>query len=290
MVVVRVWLTRYGVCATHTRCAGGETAVQPGRRAQEDRPRCCIQVRGHVDSVDQNQQQHGEGDGARSKLPWLVSRTVAVVRTRVLSGDVCRPPSCWRLPSEITPAETGHRGPPAAASGPLSPAARALGGREAPSARSWRRSRGSSCWSAAADSAVTIGTAMVHWASTIAAGVYRILSIPNGPLRQSRMVTTRPATTGGSPMPVWAAPSASRRPGNRPNARSAPSGIPTTRLSTVAVAETCSDSKVIWPTSPVAAQDDRDGLPETVPDDFHLIPLLLAVSYQLSAVSRCLLR
>src|SRR5262245_23231164 len=83
----------------------------------------------------------------------------------------------------------------------------------------------------------------------MAAGVYRISSPPMGPLRQSSMVTKSPTTTGGRPMPVFTALTASPRPGNWVRARTTPRGTPSTSAMSVALADTCSDSARIPHTS-----------------------------------------
>ena len=63
------------------------------------------------------------------------------------------------------------------------------------------------------------------------------------------MVTKRPTTTGGSPMPVLIMLTTICRPGNRVRATAVPDEMPRKRLTRVAVPETLSDSRVIPRTS-----------------------------------------
>src|SRR5207249_9111531 len=72
---------------------------------------------------------------------------------------------------------------------------------------------------------------------------------PSGPLRHRNIETNRPATTGGSPMPVLTNATATLRPGNRSSARAIPTGIPSNRDTQVARPETLIDSHVIAQTS-----------------------------------------
>src|SRR5262245_46375907 len=73
--------------------------------------------------------------------------------------------------------------------------------------------------------------------------------MPSGPLRQKKIVTKSPTTTGGRPIPVLIKLTTSERPGNRVMAIKIPSGIPTSRDSPVAVPETSSEKSVMPSTS-----------------------------------------
>ncbi len=63
------------------------------------------------------------------------------------------------------------------------------------------------------------------------------------PLRQRRIATTRPATTGGSAIPVFTTLSTRWRERKRRSASHVPIGSPMSRLMSVAAPETARDSR-----------------------------------------------
>jgi len=76
----------------------------------------------------------------------------------------------------------------------------------------------------------------------MALGVYSKPRKPSGPVRHRKMVSTRPTTTGGSPMPVFTRERSSRRPRNWVSPMSAPSGTPVSTAIAVAAPLTTSDA------------------------------------------------
>ena len=72
-----------------------------------------------------------------------------------------------------------------------------------------------------------IGRIRIACATTIAEGVNRIPSAPNGPARESKRYTSSPTTTGGRPMSAFSSTITVCRPGKRPTAIAAPRGKPT---------------------------------------------------------------
>ena len=90
----------------------------------------------------------------------------------------------------------------------------------------------------------TSGVAMITCAMMIARTVSHRLSEPSTPCRKSSTETTVPTTTGGKPMPVFTSAIVTRLPGNGASASSTPAGPPSTRLISVAIPETCTDSQV----------------------------------------------
>ena len=106
---------------------------------------------------------------AMSKLPRLVSMTVAVVRTRVY--PLMFPPTMMEAPtSEMTPPKPAMT---AASSGSLASRMRirTICRRVAPRARICRRSFLGSCCMAASEIPITMGVAMTAWARIMAVGV-----------------------------------------------------------------------------------------------------------------------
>ena len=200
---------------------------------------------------------------ARANWPRLVASTAAVVSTRV--SPWMFPPTICAAPTSLTTAPNPAR--PAASSGNRASASSAPVARVrvAPSARICSRKPGSTCWSAAAVSAATIGVAITAWAMTMAVGVYSSPSAPSGPLRHSSTVTNSPTTTGGRPIPVLAAASSTRRPANRPRARAVPKGTPSSSATAVAVSDTRSVSAVIdqVSSSPVSSSRTASNSPSS---------------------------
>src|SRR5574341_81710 len=122
---------------------------------------------------------------ASSKSPWRVSSTIAVVSTRVLPSMF--PPTSITAPtSEMMPpnAATMAAITPVRASRKTAPITCAG---VAPSARTCRRSAGSTPSTAVIVRPMTSGSAMMIWAVTIAAGVNSQFNPPSGPLRESSM-------------------------------------------------------------------------------------------------------
>src|SRR5215472_8899772 len=109
---------------------------------------------------------------------------------------------------------------------------------------------------------MTIGAAITSWARTMADGVYNSSRKPRTPLRHSTMVTNRPTTTGGKPMPVLTTLMSKPRPVKRERASTVPSGIPQASASRVAVAEMRSES-------PVTRQQQAHRLEQSLPDQLH---------------------
>ena len=142
--------------------------------------------------------------------------------------------------------------------------------RPAPSACICTRKSGSTCWSAAVENPATSGSEIAVCAITIAVGVYSRPRPPSGPERHSRIVTTRPTTIGGTPMPVLTSASAIRRPRNRPNASNAATGSPSSSARTVAVIEILSDRPMISQVCRVAGQQQRERLAEGVHELAHV--------------------
>ena len=68
-------------------------------------------------------------------------------------------------------------------------------------------------------------------------------------MRQRKIDTNRPTTTGGSPIPVFTRLTRTRRPGKRVSASAVPAETPSSRLSSVAVPEMRSESREIRQTS-----------------------------------------
>ena len=200
---------------------------------------------------------------ASANCPRLVASTAAVVSTRV--SPWMFPPTICAAPTSLTTAPKPAK--PAASSGNRASASSAAVARVrvAPSARICSRKPGSTCWSAAAVSAATIGVAITAWAMTMAVGVYSNPNAPSGPLRHSSTVTNSPTTTGGRPIPVFAAASITRRPANRPRARAVPKGTPSSSATAVAVSDTRSVSAVIdqVSSSPVSSSRTASSSPSS---------------------------
>jgi hypothetical protein len=83
----------------------------------------------------------------------------------------------------------------------------------------------------------------------MAVGVYRIPKKPRGPFLHKKIVTKRPTTTGGRPMPVLIRLTTILFPINLERATATPTDIPIKRLTRVAIPETSSDRRVIPMTS-----------------------------------------
>src|SRR5258706_257652 len=180
---------------------------------------------------------------ASGRSPLLVSSAMVVVITRVT-------PSMF--PPTIIPAPTSAAARPNPARIVVSSenrvshrSVRAASARPAPSERScssYSRQASSIAWR---ESAAMIGRISTVCAITIAEGVNRIPREPSGPARERRRYTTRPTTTGGSPMNAFRNTISVRRPGNRPTARAAPSGKPRSAAMPTAVRLTLRLSRTI---------------------------------------------
>ena len=83
------------------------------------------------------------------------------------------------------------------------------------------------------------------------------------------MLTNRPTTTGGSPIPVLTSASTTPRPGKRVSASAVPSGTPTSRQSNVAEPETWSESQRHPVQLGIAAKQQRHGTDEAVEEQVH---------------------
>jgi len=83
----------------------------------------------------------------------------------------------------------------------------------------------------------------------MAVGVYKIPKKPRGPFLHKKIVTKRPTTTGGRPMPVLIRLTTILFPINLERATATPTDIPIKRLTRVAIPETSSDRRVIPMTS-----------------------------------------
>ncbi len=84
---------------------------------------------------------------------------------------------------------------------------------------------------------VTTGEAIMVCAIIIAFGEYIILINPSGPLRQRKIETTNPTTTGGKAIPVLIKLIQKDLERNFINAKKEPRGKPTPRLINVASPE-----------------------------------------------------
>src|SRR5262245_57914707 len=173
---------------------------------------------------------------ALSSSPRLVSVTIAVVSTRVLLS---------RLPPTTIDAPTSEMIAPKAAiivarSPSLASLARSHIVRRRPAPRTVSRSPslGWSAWIDAVVKPTTMGVAMRNCASAIPVFVYMRLNSPSGPLRTSRIQTTRPTTTGGIPIPVLMNPSRMVRPRKLLRAMVYPMGTPASTANAVATLET----------------------------------------------------
>src|SRR3989338_6177300 len=80
---------------------------------------------------------------------------------------------------------------------------------------------------------------------TMDVGMWSSSRSPSGPLRQRKIETKRPTTTGGRPIPVLISATVIERPGNCVSARKIPIGMPNRRDSSVALPEILSESHVM---------------------------------------------
>src|SRR5881397_123797 len=109
---------------------------------------------------------------------------------------------------------------------------------EARSVWAVRRTRGSTPWTAAADNAAAMGSAMHTSPTAIACQVYSHPSPPSGPRRDNSPNSSKPVTTVGNARAVLTSVKAARRPQNGRVARKKPSGSPMAHAITVAVTAT----------------------------------------------------
>src|SRR5213596_2916430 len=109
---------------------------------------------------------------------------------------------------------------------------------DAPSVWAVRRTRGSTPWTAAADNAAAMGSAMHTSPTAIACQVYSHPSPPSGPRRNNSPNSSKAVTTVAPARPLLTCVKAARRPQNGRVARKKPSGSPMAHAITVAVTAT----------------------------------------------------
>src|SRR5882762_387429 len=161
---------------------------------------------------------------ASGRSPLLVSSAMVVVITRVTPSMF--PPTIITAPTSAAARPNPARIVVSSENRVSQSSVRAAFTRPAPSERScssYSRQASSIAWR---ESAAMIGRIRIACATTIAEGVNRIPSAPNGPARESKRYTSNPTTTGGRPMRAFSTTITVCRPGKRPTAIAAPSGRP----------------------------------------------------------------